>query len=130
MLGGHHAYENILLLLFTILILTLMTLGGSAMTLAGSATEIRVRNDSDVDFKDVVVGGKKYGDIKSGATTDYQTWKTAYRYSPVTLIAGSKPMQIQPIDYLGERELGTGHFTYVLTVRGGQLDIRVERDED
>jgi hypothetical protein len=100
------------------------------MTLAGSTTEIRVRNDSDIDFKDVVVGGKQYGDIKPGATTDYQTWKAAYRYSPVTLIAGSKPMQIQPIDYLGERELGAGRFTYVLTIREGRLDLRVERDED
>lgn len=107
-----------------------MTLGGTAMTLASSATEIRVRNDSDVDFKDVVVGGKKYGDIKPGAATDYQTWKSAYRYSSVTLIAGSKPMQIQPIDYSGERELGPGRFIYVLTIREGRLDIRVERDED
>jgi hypothetical protein len=100
------------------------------MTLACSTTEIRVRNDSDIEFEDVVVGGKKYGDIKPGATTDYQTWKTAYRYSPVTLIAGSKPMQIQPIDYLGERELGAGCFTYVLTVHEGRLDIRAERDDD
>lgn len=99
------------------------------MTLASSATEIRVRNDSDVDFKEVVVGGKKYGDIKPGATTDYQTWKTAYLYSSVTLIAGSKPMQIQPIDYLGEPELGAGKFTYVLTIREGRLDIRAEKDK-
>lgn len=91
--------------------------------------EIRVRNDSDVDFKDVVVGGKEYGDIKSGATTAYQTWKTAYRYSSVKLIAGSKPMELQPIDYLGEQELGDGYFTYVLTVREGRLDIRAERDD-
>jgi hypothetical protein len=99
------------------------------ITSSGYATEIRVRNDSDVDFKDVVVGGKKYGDIKPGATTDYQTWKTAYRYSPVMLIADSKPMQLQPIDYLGERELGDGHFTYVLSIREGRLDIRADRDE-
>lgn len=100
------------------------------MTSASSATEIRVRNDSDVDFKDVVVGGKKYGDIKPGATTDYQTWKTAYPYSSVMLIAGSKPMQIQPIDYLGELELGVGKFTYVLTIREGRLDIRAEKDKE
>lgn len=98
------------------------------MSFTASATEIRVRNDSDVDFKDVVVGGKKYGDIKPGTTTNYQTWNRAYRYAPVTLIAGSKPMQIQPIDYLGERELGDGRFTYVLTIREGRLEIHVERE--
>lgn len=112
-----------------LLVLTPMTLGSSAMISASFETEIRVRNDSDVDFKDVVVGGKQYGDIKSHATTDYQTWKTAYRYSSVTLIAGSNPMQIQPIDYLGEPKLGAGKFTYVLAIRDGRLDIRVENDE-
>ena len=107
---------------FTFCFLTLMVT-------TSYATEIRVRNESDVDFKDVVVGGKRYGDIKPGATTDYQTWKTAYRYSSVMLIADSKPMQLQPIDYLGELELGVGHFTYVLAVREGRLDIHAERDE-
>lgn len=92
-------------------------------------TDIRVRNDSNVDFKDVVVGGKKYGDIKQGVSTDYQTWKTAYRYSSVMLIADSKPMQLQPIDYLGELELGVGHFTYILNIREGRLDIHAEKDE-
>jgi hypothetical protein len=99
------------------------------MVTTSYATEIRVRNDSDVDFKDVVVGGKKYGDIKSGSTTDYQNWKTAFSYSSVMLSVGSKQMQFQPIDYLGERELGVGCFTYVLTVREGRLDIHSERDK-
>lgn len=112
-----------------LLVLTPMTLGSSAMTSTSSPTEIRVRNDSDVDFRNVVVGGKKYGNIKPHATTVYQTWKTAYRYSSVTLIAGSNPMQIQPIDYLGEAKLGAGKFTYVLTIREGRLDIRAEEDE-
>ena len=111
---------------FTFYILTLMI---TTMVTTSWATEIRVRNDSAVDFKDVVVGGKNYGDIKSDTTTDYQTWEIAYRYSSVILSASSNPMQLQPIDYLGERELGVGHFTYVLTVREGRLDIQVERDE-
>jgi hypothetical protein len=93
------------------------------------ATEMRVRNDSKVDFKNVVVGGKKYGDIKQGATTDYQTWKTAYRYSSVSLLADSKPLKIQPEDYVGETPLGGGHFTFVLTIKDGKLDIRAEEDK-
>lgn len=92
----------------------------------GYATEIRVRNDSTIDFKDVVVGGKNYGDIKRGATTDYQTWEKAYRYSSVSLLADSKPLKVQPEDYVGESPLGDGHFTYVLTIQDGRLDIRAE----
>ena len=64
------------------------------MTSVSYMTDIRVLNDSVFDYKDVVVGGKKYGDIKAGATTDYQTWETAYPYASVMLNVASKPMQI------------------------------------
>ena len=115
---GHYAMKT----LYTLLLLTLLAF-------STHASEIRVRNDSKVDFKNVVVGGKKYGDIKQGATTDYQTWKTAYRYSSVALLADSKPMKIQPIDYVGETPLGDGNFTFVLTVKDGRLYIRDEKDK-
>jgi hypothetical protein len=97
--------------------------------LTGYTTEIRVRNDSTIDFRNVVVGGKNYGDIKRGAVTDYQTWVKAYRYSLVSLLADSKPLKIQPEDYVGETQLGDGHFTYVLTIQEGRLDIRAEEDK-
>jgi len=93
-----------------------------------SGTQIRVRNGSDVDFKDVAVGGKKYGDIKAGATTDYQgVWERESRYAAVSLLAGSQPMTITPS---GERTSGDGlsRLTYVLTFRGGQLSIGVEKE--
>jgi len=109
--------------LHTLLLLTLFAL-------SSHATEIRVRNDSKVDFKNVVVGGKKYGDIKQGATTDYQTWKTAYSYSSVSLVANSKPMRIQPYDYVGESPLDDGHYTYLLTIKDGRLDICVQAEKD
>lgn len=108
--------------LYTLLLLTLVTF-------STHASEICVRNDSKIDFKDVVVGGKKYGDIKQGATTDYQTWKTAYRYSSVSLLADSKPLKLQPRDYVGETPLGDGRFTFVLTIKDGRLDIRPEKDK-
>jgi hypothetical protein len=105
--------------------LALVLCGG----LTGYTTEIRVRNDSTIDFKNVVVGGKNYGDIKRGAATDYQTWEKAYRYSLVSLLADSKPLKIQPEDYVGESQLGDGQFAYVLTIQDGRLDIRAEEDK-
>jgi hypothetical protein len=94
----------------------------------GDGTRIRVRNSSGVDFENVVVGSKHYGDIKAGATTDYQTWEVAYRYAFVSLIAGSEPKGIQPIDFVREQRLGHGYFTYVLSSEEGRLDIRAERE--
>src|SRR3954467_1852601 len=100
----------------------------TSIALTCLATEIRVRNDSRVDFTNVVAGEKKYGDIQQGATTDYQTWKRAYRYAFVSLLADSKLLKFQPQDYVGEIPLGDGRFTYVLTIQDGRLDIRGEKD--
>jgi uncharacterized protein YecT (DUF1311 family) len=91
-------------------------------------SDIRVRNASDTDFKDVVVGDKKYGDIKRGATTEYQHWKTAYRYSFVSLTADDKSLKIQPVDFVGETPLGEGKFTYILSIENGRLEIRAAED--
>jgi TonB family protein len=94
-------------------------------------THIRVRNRSDVDFKDVVVRGKPYGDIAAGAASDYQTWESAHRrIEAVSLMAASFPMAIRPIDFVGEPHLGQGYFTYVLTIEEGRLKIRSEEDTE
>jgi hypothetical protein len=91
-------------------------------------TQIRVRNSSDVDFQDVEVDGKKYGDVKAGATTGYEeVWGLMSRYAAVSLVAGSQPMTIQPI---GEPRPGDGlsRLTYVLSIRDGRLNIAAESE--
>jgi hypothetical protein len=107
---------------------TKKTIPGTGITIDYGPTQIRVRNGSDVDFKDVKVGGKQYGDIKAGATTDYKVWKSAYGCAPVSLLAGSRLMATRPIDYLGEPHLGHGYFTYVLTIEKDRLEMRAEKD--
>jgi len=37
-------------------------------------------------------------------------------------------MAVRPIDYVGERQLANGNFTYVLTVRDGELLIECIAD--
>ena len=51
-----------------------------AMASVCMASEIRVRNATGTDLKNVVVGDRKYGDIKKEATTNYQHWELAFRY--------------------------------------------------
>jgi hypothetical protein len=46
------------------------------------------------------------------------------------VLAGSKRLELQPIDYVGEHVLGSGHFTYVLTIYGGRLNIKAEKDKE
>ena len=103
-----------------------------AIAISSYGTEIRVRNGSKVNFKHVVVGSKDYGNIKKGAVTAYQTWDwfAAYPYSDVSLVAGSKRMELTPIDYVGEHVLGPGHFTYVITIERGHVQIRAVKEPD
>jgi hypothetical protein len=84
---------------------------------------IRVENRSGMDFRDVVVNGKQFGDIKAGAFTHYQVMEQAYKYARVSLSTDSGQLRITPFDYLGERQLGMGNFTYVLTIQDGGLRI-------
>jgi len=91
-------------------------------------SDVRIRNGSNVDFKNVVVGSTNYGDIKSGASTAYQRWGTAYSYAYVSLISGTKPLIIQPTDFVGEPPLGEGKFTYVLSLDGSNLEIQAVKD--
>lgn len=107
-----------------VVILALMLVGFSAQ-----ATDIRVRNDSDVALYHVIVGGKNYGDIPPRATTDYQQWDLAYHAASVVLVANSNSIMFQPKNYLREGELGRGKYTYVLSFESGVLRIRAEKDE-
>jgi len=93
-------------------------------------TEIRVRNASNLEFKNVVVKDKRYGDIPPGGTTSYQQWTEAYLYEPVSLSADSKEFTYRVMDHMGEKPLGAGKFTYVIRAAFGYIDIRAEPDID
>jgi hypothetical protein len=99
-------------------------------TSAGEGSDIRIINASDVDFVNVVVGGISYGNIERGQSTGYRHWKKAYRYSSASLKVGEKMHAIQPIDYVGEKPLGSGRFAYLLKPKeNGELEVRVQGDE-
>lgn len=85
-----------------------------------NATNIRLHNASEFDFKNVEVNTSvntvMFGDIKNGAKTDYQQFEIAYRYAFIRLFIDGAEFIIQPVDYVGETPLGPGVFTYVLDV--------------
>lgn len=97
---------------------------------SADGSDIRIINASNIDFADVVVGGINYGNIEHGQSTGYQHWKKAYRYSSASLKAEGKVYSLQPIDYVGEKSLGSGRFAYLLKPReNGELEIQVQGDE-
>lgn len=99
--------------------------------------EIRVRNISDYDYKEVFVdsndGTHDYCDILSGDQSNYKRFQSAYRYAFVELMIDGSVYTIQPIDFVGETLLNDGKYTYVINAsdedqRYGRLDISLEED--
>ncbi|MFA5264708.1 MAG: hypothetical protein WC378_12875 [Opitutaceae bacterium] len=93
--------------------------------------EIRIRNGSEVDFELVRVHfpdrhDVNYGRVPKGGITAFRTTERAYRYAGFTVKAGSKELTLNPIDYMGEKELSAGCYTYVLGVQNGQLTVQLE----
>jgi hypothetical protein len=91
------------------------------LSLIGSSnTEIRISNQSKVPIQEVRVQfpsqTESYGTIPAKGVTDYRVVKKAYRYARIEAVVDGKRAILQPIDYVGEKELKAGKYTYILTI--------------
>jgi hypothetical protein len=94
--------------------------------------EIRIRNDSEIDFDSVRVvfpdrDEAHFGPIPKGASSDFKTTTRAYRYAEIHVNAGGRELRLQPYDYVGERELSPGRYSYVLGIQGDRLTVDLEK---
>ena len=77
--------------------------------------EIRLRNSSAFDYQDIrVVTSEEhdYGNLVTGETSEYQVHGSAYRYAFIELQINGATYTLQPIDYVGEKLLDLGKYTY------------------
>jgi hypothetical protein len=93
--------------------------------------DLRIENHTGLDLDSVRVvlpgGGEiDFGPVAQGGATGCHQTDTAYRYAEVHARAGDRALSFQPVDYLGERPLPTGRYSYVIGVEGGQLVIRIK----
>ena len=94
--------------------------------------EIRIKNDSNLDFDRVRVllpdePEVDYGPVPKGGVTAFRTTSRAYRYAGFSVKAGKEELSLQPIDYMGEQELPAGRYSYELGVDNGRLTVRLEK---
>lgn len=89
-------------------------------SLAAGEVEIRVENRSKVRIEKVRVQfpsqTEDYGNIDSEEITEYRVVRNAYRYARIEAIVDGKPAILQPIDFVGEKQLKPGRYTYVLKI--------------
>ena len=115
-----------------------------ALALAGCAAErpayqppapgptfVRLHNMSASTLEDVHVSFRgtpvSYGTIGPGETSAYRPADGAYRYAYMRATVGGETLVLQPIDFVGERRLGGGYFTYHLAVSDAWPQLTVER---
>ena len=86
--------------------------------------EIRLSNSSQHSFKKVFIntgtGEVDFGDLGSGKQTEYRKFNKGYRYAFVKLEIDGKAYIIQPIDYVGEKVLKAGRYTYQISFNENQ----------
>ena len=102
---------------------------------APSGVSIRVRNSSQFAFESVLVntsdGENSYGQLAAGQSTDYKSFASAYRYAYVKVLVNGQMVVWQPIDYVGEKKLENGKYTYVLGIEdlaNRQISFRLEKE--
>ena len=92
---------------------------------------IRVENTSDVDFDSFVVHFpdqvEEFGHVAAGRTTAYRNINRAYRYAYTEAFSGKRKFLLQPIDFVGEKFVPPGIYTYQYRVNF--LDQPRARDE-
>lgn len=108
---------------------------------------VRVENASGLDFQrfDVNFEGQvvSYGPLGAGAISEYRPVDAAYGYAYSEAFSNERRFVLQPIDFLGEKLLEPGAYTYRYTasildepiVRGdwalhGQMDVRLIADDE
>ncbi len=89
-----------------------------------SEVSIRVANESEYDFENVIVnsssGTKDFENIDSQDSSPYQVFESAYRYAFVELLIDGETYTMQPIDYVGETPLEDGFYTYIINANDSQ----------
>ena len=118
-----------------VLILFILILLLSGCKKADTEVFLRVQNDNPDLFEEVIVntsgGEHNYGDIEANSYSDYHSFEYAYNYAYIQLKIDGKEFFLIPNDYVGEAQLKSGYYTYILRVISydqGGLSLEIKKD--
>ena len=105
-------------------ILALMLLAGCSQ----QPSQIRVQNLTGLDFSNVTVMTNKFGSVKAGALTEYQSVPAVFEeVSVYTSQAGGRFMNHRFMGGANSR-LASGRYTYILKLDKDELEISHQKD--
>lgn len=85
---------------------------------------VRLKNETGSDMHNVSVNFRgqviDYGFIGKGEYSKYHAVDRAYGYAHVEWKADGRIKWVVPVDYVGEKELEAGHYTYIILPIEGQ----------
>jgi len=88
--------------------------------------QLRVMNNSDMNFDEVFVNGISLGKVEKYDFSDYKQFDELYRYGAITISAKDSTFGFGVIDYAGEVPLDEGYYTYMLSVDYENYQIHLE----
>ena len=86
---------------------------------------IRIENASDYKYENIYIhpsssyatgqGNKNYGNLNPMTVSEYKNFDFAYPYAAVQITIENKIYTLMPIDFVGEKPLKSGQYTYKIT---------------
>ena len=93
---------------------------------------LRLKNASNQDFFSVFVSsggeGNTFGALSQGEYSSYETFDVAYRYGYLLVTTSSGEHTLQPTDYVGEKVLSAGSYTYEVGLTGDNVTLNFVKD--
>jgi len=115
------------LVLLTLLGLTILSC--SKFMNGESEIFIRIHNVSAYQMSNIILNGQDYGKLEPGEISMYKKHELIYGIAFVSLYVEDSNIQIIPFDYVGEKPLPPGKYSWVLGLDADQ-NLLYEIKED
>jgi len=94
---------------------------------------LRVKNGSSVTIQEVQINSNGaeavFGQLQPGEISDYLRMPHLYSLSLIHVKADTLDLALVPFDYVGERALEAGKYTYTLFILKDDLSYSVQKDK-
>lgn len=73
---------------------------------------IRLANNSELQFENATYNDANFGDIEPDEVTEYKVFENQYSYGKVDITINGEQFGWVPIDFVGEELLENGNYTF------------------